>query len=83
MFKVVISKRAARIIKTFPKRYQNSARIVLRELRDDPFLGKPLSRELKGRFSIKLGNYRIIYLINSENQLISVIDAGHRSYIYD
>ncbi len=55
---------------------------VFDELRLDPFLGKPLKGELKGRYSYRIGNYRIIYRIEHDRLIIIIIDIGHRRDIY-
>lgn len=55
---------------------------VFDELRSDPFLGKLLKGELKGRYSYRIGNYRIIYRIEHGRLIIIIIDIGHRRDIY-
>lgn len=82
MFKLVIAPQAQREIKKIPKRYQETIRLFLRELREDPSIGKPLRRELTGKFSIKIGVYRIIYKINEKDKIIYVPTAGHRATVY-
>ncbi len=41
-------------------------------------------KKLKGReaFRIRVADYRIIYEINDEIQLIDIVDLGHRKEIY-
>lgn len=48
----------------------------------DPFVGKALKGELKGRYSYRAGSYRIIYCIRRQKLLVLVIDIGHRRGIY-
>ena len=55
---------------------------ALDELGRDPFQGKPLKGELKGRFSYRVGSYRIVYLVRAHQLLVIVIDIGHRRDIY-
>ena len=61
--------------------YQRVVR-VFDELCLHPFLGKPLKGELKGRYSYRIGNYRIIYRIEHRRLVIIIIDIGHRRDIY-
>ena len=82
MFKLVIAPQAQRELKKIPKRYQNSIRLALKELRDDHSIGKKLGRELTGKFSIKIGVYRIIYKVSEKDKIIYVPTAGHRSTVY-
>lgn len=51
-------------------------------LESDPFQGKPLKGELKGRYSYRVGSYRILYVIHRHHLLVVVVDVGHRREIY-
>lgn len=82
MYRLLIAPQAQRELKKIPKRYQHSIRLALRELKENPLVGKKLGRELTGKFSIKIGVYRIIYIINEKDKIISVPTAGHRSTVY-
>ena len=55
---------------------------ALDDLERDPFQGKPLKGELKGRYSYRVGAYRILYLVRQHELLVLVIDIGHRRDIY-
>ena len=55
---------------------------VLDDLQQDPFQGKALKGQLKGRYSYRVGTYRIIYTIFRNRLLVVVIDIGHRRDIY-
>lgn len=82
MFKLDIAPQAARELKRIPKQHQDTIRLVLRELKEDPTVGKPLGRELTGKLTIKIGVYRIIYKINYKNKIIYVPTVGHRGTVY-
>ena len=64
-----------------PALYRRVAQ-ALDDLEHDPFQGKPLTGELKGRYSFRVGSYRILYLIHRHALLVIVIDIGHRRDIY-
>ena len=70
-----------RIAEREPALYVRVAQ-ALDELERDPFQGKPLKGELKGRYSYRIGSYRVIYLIHRHQLLVVVIDVGHRRDIY-
>lgn len=55
---------------------------ALDDLEEDPFQGKPLRGRLKGRYSYRVGSYRILYVIHRHQLLAIVIDIGHRRDIY-
>lgn len=62
--------------------YKEAISEAFEEIKEDPYVGKPLARELKGRFSYKVGAFRIIYKINEKDKIIQVITAGHRAVVY-
>ena len=45
-------------------------------------VGKPLSRELEGRFSARRGPYRLICAIDDEAQTVGILRVDHRSDVY-
>ena len=85
VYKLELSKHALKILEAISKKehhiYLRVAR-ALDELEKDPFQGKPLKGELHGRYSYRVGTYRIIYLIHRHELLVLVIDVGHRRDIY-
>ena len=44
--------------------------------------GKPLQRELAGRWSARRGEYRIIYRLDDEAKVMYVLAIAHRSHAY-
>ncbi|MEK7273996.1 MAG: type II toxin-antitoxin system mRNA interferase toxin, RelE/StbE family [Candidatus Desantisbacteria bacterium] len=55
----------------------------INELRLNPYGGKSLKGKLKGKYSWRFGDYRIIYKIEKEPQLTIVIcGLGHRQDVY-
>lgn len=51
-------------------------------LEKDPLAGKKLERELRMYRSLKAWPYRIIYVVNEEDQCIEVDDILHRQGVY-
>jgi len=49
----------------------------------DPFSGKSLRGELKGLFSLRVGDYRIVYSIDMAKREIVLHTARHRSKVYE
>jgi len=83
MFKLLISVRARKELKKLKRLHQEAIVAALEEIKDEPLAGKPLTRELTGRFSYKVGIFRIIYKVNLQNKTVRVISAGHRSMVYN
>jgi mRNA interferase RelE/StbE len=45
-------------------------------------LGKPLRFELEGHWSARRGPYRIVYRIDDDAHVVSVVAVAHRADIY-
>ena len=83
MYSLDISPRAKLQFKKFPKRYKEAIKEAIKAIREEPFSGKPLTRELTGKFAYKVGVYRIIYRVNKKDKIIQIITSGHRSTVYE
>lgn len=83
MYKLLISPKAEKSLKKLKIDHQKAMLEALGEISDDPFVGKPLTRELTGRFSLRVGVYRIIYSVNRKDKTVRVFTAGHRSTVYN
>jgi len=82
VYKLILSARTRKELKGVPKQHKEAILSALEEIEDNPLEGRPLTRELVGRFSYKVGVYRIIYQVNKQNQTIYVSTAGHRGKVY-
>lgn len=45
--------------------------------------GKPLQHSLNHMRSLRVGDYRVLYNINNDDKLISIVAIGHRKRIYE
>lgn len=82
MFKVRLTAQARKEFKLLSKTNQLVIKQIVEELKENPLIGKPLTRELTGRFSYRVGVYRIIYKLNTNDKVIYILTVGHRSIIY-
>lgn len=82
MYQIIVAPVAKKDLKTIARIYRKGIAEAIDTLKDDPFSGKPLTRELTGRYSYKVGVYRVIYKINEKDKVVYVINAGHRATIY-
>ncbi len=58
------------------------AKAILK-LKENPHVGKPLSHDLKGFWSLPIaGKWRIIYEIYEDQKLVVLRSIGHRKRIY-
>lgn len=51
-------------------------------LKTNPYQGKRLKGRLAGDFSLRVGDYRIIYTVHKDKLIVYIIDLGHRREIY-
>ena len=82
MYNIIVSAQAKKEHKRISKSYQEPLIIAFDEIKENPLAGKPLTRELTGRFSYKVGMFRIIYKVNEKDKIVQVITAGHRAIVY-
>ena len=74
---------AARAIRKLDSHVKARVRAALDALREDPQRGKPLQLTLKGLYSWRTGDWRIVYRIEAERIEILVITVGHRREVYE
>ncbi len=51
-------------------------------MKSDPYLGKPLRGELSGKWSLRVGDYRVIYKIDEQEKILTLLNVGHRKAVY-
>lgn len=83
MYKLKLTAKAKQELKKLHKSYKVILPLTIEEIREDPYLGKTLGRDLTGKFSFRVGVYRIIYIVNKKDKTIIILSAGHRSGIYN
>lgn len=82
MYKVLVSREAERKAEKIDRRYKKAINEAVTKLSTNPFLGKSLTGEFKGQYSLRVGIYRILYTFDSKNKLIYLITIDHRKDIY-
>lgn len=45
-------------------------------------VGKPLQRELEGRWAARRGSYRVLYAMDETSGVVTVLAAEHRRDVY-
>lgn len=82
MYKVRLTAEAKKELKNLSRAERLPIAEIIEDLKEDPLIGKPLSREMVRKFSYRVGAYRVIYTVNRKDKIVKVISAGHRSTIY-
>ena len=55
---------------------------TIETLKLNPYQGKRLRGKFAGDYSLRVGDYRIVYIVYKDRLLVSIIDLGHRREIY-
>ncbi|MCK4265213.1 type II toxin-antitoxin system RelE/ParE family toxin [Candidatus Babeliales bacterium] len=59
-------------------------RAIEKQLMLDPIgFGKPLRYSLKGHRRLRVSNYRVVYRINANSNVILIVAIKHRKEIYE
>ena len=85
LYKIILTKTAKKEYKYLHKTNEaifKRVRNALLSLSKDPTQGKPLKLLLKGKWSYRVGVYRIIYTIEQKILTVYVLDIGHRREVY-
>jgi len=78
--RLVITKNFKRRFNLLPSKIKNRFLKIIEKLYDDPFMGIPLKGRLKGKRKIRVGKYRLIYMIDED--CVVLLDVGLRESIY-
>lgn len=84
-YEVVFDKRAAKELDYFEKKNRSLfAKLAenIEKLTARPFEGKALVGDKKGYYSLRVGDYRIIYSVSHANKTIAILDIAHRKEVY-
>jgi mRNA interferase RelE/StbE len=82
MCQILLSAESQKGLRHIPQDIQGKIKEKLRQLSSNPKLGKPLRGNLRGRFSVRVGDYRAVYLIIPKNKQVMVIYVRHRKDAY-
>lgn len=82
MFKLKLTAKAKRQLKNLSKTHKHTVGLAFEELKDVPMLGKPLIRDLTGRYTYKMGIFRIVYMLNEKDETVTILTVGHRATVY-
>ena len=80
MFKVFFEETSFREFGKLEKSIKNQIKKKVRKLEKKPELGKPLRNS--NFWSLRVGNYRVIYEIIRESKKIIILAVKHRKNVY-
>ena len=85
MWSVEFNDASAKAFRKLDGKTQRAVKSKLQELQalQNPGVhAKPLMHDLKGRWRLRMGGYRIIFSLERQRMLILVVDIGRRDDIY-
>lgn len=82
MYLVRTTSEAENVLKRLKKTYKRFITQAFKDLKENPFIGKALKEDLEGRYSYRIGVYRIIYTVNVKEKIVNLISVKHRSIAY-
>ncbi|MFY9270843.1 MAG: type II toxin-antitoxin system RelE/ParE family toxin [Candidatus Manganitrophaceae bacterium] len=64
------------------RRFYHHVLHKVEQLADDPFSGKPLVGNHKGEYSLRVGDYRVVYTLHTGSKTVFVLTVKHRRHVY-
>ncbi|MGD9120733.1 MAG: type II toxin-antitoxin system RelE/ParE family toxin [Desulfobacterales bacterium] len=83
IWKMRFTPESSRILSKLHPENKKQIKQALTQLRQNPHSGKDLQEELVGFKSLRFKQYRIIYLLNEEKEIIQIIHIGQRKDVYE
>ena len=80
--RLVYTPSAQNYLKKIHPSLKQAIRETIEELSLEPFKGKPLQGNKKGCYSLREGDYRVIYEVHLDDKVVHIIAVGHRKEIY-
>jgi len=81
-YAVSLTNQAEGFLSKLNKPKQIEIRNKIRQLKENPRLGKPLTGRLNGLRSLRISEYRAVYTIKDIELFILILKIGHRKNIY-
>ncbi|MFH1489700.1 MAG: type II toxin-antitoxin system RelE/ParE family toxin [Pseudomonadota bacterium] len=82
-FQLRYSRTSYRQIKALHPNIKPIVKTKVQELKENPYLGKALEKELSGYRSLRTKRFRIIYRVDHENRMVQIHYVGHRKDVYE
>ncbi len=84
LYRIFITRKAERQLQNLPWHFQAAIEERIRLLSEDPRPhGSIKLRGMSDHFRIRQGNYRIVYEIDDDVKIVSIIKIGDRKDVYD
>lgn len=84
MYKIIYTAQAAKSLLRMPRNIAKLIREKLEQVAVDPYSAIPNAKKLQGRpgYRLRVGDWRVIYEINTDEVVIIVLKIAPRSEVY-
>ncbi len=81
-YRLEFAKRVKSDLKKIPQKYHARLESAFMEIKEVHDQGKPMQRELLGKFSWHVSVYRILYKPNKKDKVVTILKVEHRERAY-
>lgn len=82
-YRLLYSATCRKLIKQLHPQIKPTVKTKLWALKEDPFVGKRLEKDLSGYWSLRAKRFRIIHRIEEHKKIVEIHYMGHRKDIYE
>mgnify|MGYP000064707553 CR=1 FL=1 len=82
-YRLKITPRFDKCFLKLPKQVRSRIARKIDELKMNPHAYKKLHGKFEGLFSMRIGDYRVIYIINEKEREVILLSATHRRKAYE
>ena len=82
-YRLLYSETSREQIRSLNPQIKPTVKSHIQILKENPYVGKVLERDLSGYYSLKTRRFRIIYEIDHQNHIVQIHYVGHRKDIYE
>ena len=82
-YRLLYSQTSRKQIRSLHPQIKPIVKSHIQKLKENPFIGKSLERELSDYYSLRMKKFRVIYEIDHQNHIVQIHYVGHRKDIYE
>lgn len=81
-YRILYTQEAARVIARLDAAVKERVGKAIVRLAEHPESGEPLTGLLSGRWSYRVGDWRVLYKVRKSEVVVLILTVGHRSDVY-
>ena len=82
-YRLLYSETSREQIRSLHPDIKSSIKAQIQSIKNNPYSGKPLEKELSGYHSLRTKRFRVIYKIDHDQKIIQIHYVGHRKDVYE